>query len=92
PPGPSIPRICFVAPMETRQVRMMLEEVAHPHEIQAIVGGYPAMDLEFLCVDPRPQRFEVKFGLPEEVAPGLHELQLRIGRRKLTPVMLDVTA
>jgi ubiquinone/menaquinone biosynthesis C-methylase UbiE len=92
PPGPSIPRICFVAPVETRQVKMTLEEVAHPHEIQASVGGHAAMDLEFLCLDPRPQRFEVKFHLPEEVTPGLHELQVRIGRRKFAPVMLDVSA
>jgi len=90
PPGPSIPRICFVAPVETRRVTMTLEEVAQPHEIHATIGGHPAMDLEFLCVDPRPQRFEVKFALPEEVAPGSHELQVRIGRRTLPPVTLDV--
>jgi len=90
PPGPSIPRICFVAPVESRSVRMTLEEVAQPHEIQATVGKYPAMDLEFLCLDPRIQRFEVKFGLPEEIAAGAHELQVRIGRRKLAPVTVDV--
>ncbi len=92
PPGPSIPRICFVAPIETRRVKMTLEEVAQPHEIEAAISGHPAMDLEFLCIDPRPQRFEVQFGLPEEVTPGPHELQVRIGRRKLAPVMLEVTS
>ncbi len=92
PPGPSIPRICFVAPIEARRVRMTLEEVAQPHEIQAVISGHPAMDLEFLCIDPRPQRFEVQFGLPEEVSAGPHELQVRIGRRKLAPVMLEVSA
>jgi ubiquinone/menaquinone biosynthesis C-methylase UbiE len=89
-PGPSIPRICWVNPVAGRQVRVTLEEIAHPHEIQATVGGHSAMDLEFLCLDPRPQRFEVKFILPEEVTPGLHELQLNVGRRKLAPVMLEI--
>ena len=40
----------------------------------------------------KPQRFEVNFRLPEEIGPGRHELQVRIGRRKLAPVMLEVTS
>jgi hypothetical protein len=34
----------------------------------------------------------VNFRLPEEAAPGRHPLEVRIGRRKLAPVMLEVTA
>ena len=101
PPGPSVPCIRSVTDgmnlvadkrIETRQVKMILEEVARPHEIEASVGGLPVGDLEFLCIDPRPQRFEVNFRLPEEIGPGRHELQVRIGRRKLAPVMLEVTS
>jgi hypothetical protein len=78
--------------IETRHVKMILEEVARPHEIEASIDGHPVGDLEFLCTDPRPQRFEVNFRLPEEIAPGRHELHVNIGRRKLAPVMLEVTA
>jgi len=100
PPGPSVPRICSVTDatnlvadkrIETRQIKIILEEIARPHEIEASVGGIAAGDLEFFCIDPRQQRFDVNLRLPEEIGPGRHELQVRIGRRKLAPVMLDVT-
>jgi ubiquinone/menaquinone biosynthesis C-methylase UbiE len=101
PPGPSVPCIRSVTDgtnlvadkrIETRQVKMILEEVARPHEIEASVGGVPVGDREFLCTDPKPQRFEVNFRLPEEIGPGRHELLVSIGRRKLAPVMLEVTS
>jgi ubiquinone/menaquinone biosynthesis C-methylase UbiE len=101
PPGPSVPSIRSVTDgtnlvadkrIETRQVKMILEEVARPHEIEASVGGVPVGDREFLCTDPKPQRFEVNFRLPEEIGPGRHELLVSIGRRKLAPVMLEVTS
>ena len=101
PPGPSVPCIRSVTDgtnlvadkrIETRRVKVILEEVAHPHEIEASVGGIPVGDREFLCTDPKPQRFEVDFRLPEEIKPGKHELQVRIGRRLLAPVMLEVTS
>ena len=101
PPGPSVPRIVSVTDgvnllagkrIETRAVKMTLEEIARPHEIEAWVGGHPVGDIEVFCIDPRPQRFEVNFRLPEEVGPGAHKLELRIGRRKLMPVPLEVTA
>jgi len=101
PPGPSVPCIRSVTDgmnlvadkrIETRQVKMILEEVARPHEIEASVAGLPVGDLEFLCTDPRPQRFEVNFRLPEEILPGRHQLRVRIGRRHLAPVTLEVTA
>jgi SAM-dependent methyltransferase len=101
PPGPSVPRIRSVSDamnlvadkrIETRQVKVILEEVARPHEIEAWVGGLPVGDLEFLCIDPRQQRFDVNFRIPEEIGPGRHELKIRFGRRQLAPVMLEVTA
>ena len=101
PPGPSVPCIHSVTDavnlvadkrIETRQVKMILEEVARPHEIEVSVGGIPVGDREFLCTDPKPQRFEVDFRLPEEIQPRKHELQVRIGRRQLAPVMLEVTS
>jgi hypothetical protein len=98
PPGPSVPRIRSITDgvnlgskrIETRSVKMVLEEIARPHEIDATIDEYPVVGLEYFCTDPRPQRFEVNFLLPEEITPGAHELHLRIGRRKLPPVPLDI--
>jgi hypothetical protein len=101
PPGPLVPRVRSIRDavnlvaenrIETRLVKMTLEEIARPHEIEAVIGGHPAVDLEFFCIDPRPQLFEVNFRLPEEVTPGRHALEVRIGRRKLAPVMLEIVA
>jgi len=99
PPGPSVPQIvsisdavnlCAGRKVETRMVKMTLEEVARPHEMEVRVGGYPVADLEYVCTDPRPQRFEVNFRLPEEIGPGMHPLELRLGHRKFPPVSLEV--
>jgi len=101
PPGPSVPRIRSVTDgvnlvagtrIETRTVKMTLEEIARPFEIEASVNGQPVVNLEYFCVDPRPQVFEVNFQLPEDLKPGAYPLEVRIGRRKLAPVGLHVVA
>ena len=38
--------------IETRIVKMILEEVTRLDEINAVVGGLPVMDLETMCTDP----------------------------------------
>ena len=64
PPGPSVPRVISVTDgvnlmsgtrIETGSVKLTLEEIARPHEVEAIVGGLPVSDLEYVCIDPRPQ-------------------------------------
>ena len=99
PPPPAVPQIRAITDgvnlvaanrAETRSIKMVLEEIVRPHEIEASVGGFPVVDLEFFCTDPRPQRFEVNFRLPEQIGPGQHSLEVRIGRRRLAPVMIEV--
>lgn len=101
PPGPSVPRLASVTDgvnlvsdrrIETRHVKMTLEEIVRPYEIEATVGGLPVEGLEYFCIDPRPQKFEVNFRLPEEIGVGRHELVVKLARRKLAPVMLEVTS
>jgi len=101
PPGPSVPRILWISDavnlvsrrrIETRLVKMKLEEIAHADEMEVSVGGRPVDDLEYFCTEPRPQRFEVNFRLPDEVGPGVHSLELRVGHRKLAPVPIEVVA
>ena len=99
PPGPSVPCVRSVTDgvnlvaghrIETGNVKMTLEEIVHPEEIGATVSGRPVENLEFFCVDPRPQKFEVNFRLPEGTEPGPHLLEVTIGRRKLAPVQIQV--
>jgi len=101
PPGPIVPCLKAVSDgyhltagkrIETRTVKITLEEIERPHEVHATIDGLPVEDLGFFCVDPRPQRFEVNFRLPEQIGPGEHSLEVRIGHRKFPPVMLDVVA
>ncbi|MEO8026722.1 MAG: class I SAM-dependent methyltransferase [Bryobacteraceae bacterium] len=99
PPGPQVPRILSVTDgvnlmsgttIQTRAVKIVVEELMHPDEFGAEVGGHPVEDLEIFCTDPRPQRFEVNFHLPEETGSGRQDLILRIGRRKFGPIPLEV--
>jgi len=101
PPGPSVPSVSSVSDgvnlvagkrIETRTIKMTLEEITLPHELQASIDGHPVSDLEFFCIDPRPQKFEVNLRLPEEIGIGPHQLELRMGRRKLAPIGIDVVA
>ena len=101
PPGPSVPRIRMITDgvnlvadhrIETRNIKMVLEEIRRPDEIDILIDGQPVTDLEYFCTDPRPQRFEVNCRLPESIAPGARQLELRVGRRKLPPVAIEVTA
>jgi hypothetical protein len=78
--------------IETRHVKLVLEEIQRPDEIDIFVDGHRVLGLEYFCTDPRPQRFEVNCRLPEEVAPGTRHLELHVGRRKLPPVEIEVTA
>lgn len=101
PPGPSVPRLRSVTDgvnlvagtrIETRSVKLTMEEIARPFDIEASVSGQPVVGLEYFCVDPRPQVFEVNFHLPEGLPPGTHPLEVRVGKRKLAPVSLQVVA
>lgn len=101
PPGPSVPSIVSVSDgvnlvagrrIETRMVKVTLEEITRPHELEATVDGQYVSDLEFFCVDPRPQKFEVNLRLPEQIGVGTHQLEVRMGRRKLAPVTIEVVA
>ena len=101
PPGPSVPRILWISDsvnlmsrrrIENRLVKMKLEEIARPHEMEVSVGGHRVVDLEYVCTEPRPQRFELNFRLPDEIGPGMHLIELRVGHRKLAPVPIEVVA
>ncbi|MBI2687605.1 MAG: class I SAM-dependent methyltransferase [Acidobacteria bacterium] len=74
----------------TRSVKVTLEEVVSPEEFSATVDGRPVVDMDFFCTDPLPPRFEVNFKLPDEIAPGGHSLEMKLGKRVVAPVGIDV--
>jgi SAM-dependent methyltransferase len=101
PPGPSVPRIRMITDgvnlvadhrIETRHIKLVLEEIQRPDEVEVFVDGKRVSDLEYFCTDPRPQRFEMNCRLPEETMPGTRALEIQIGKRKLPPVAIEVTA
>jgi SAM-dependent methyltransferase len=98
-PGPSVPRVISVADaanpsslnlIETRRVRMTIEGAARLHELEVFLGGVPVEDLDRMMTDPRPQRYEVSFHVPDSVAPGLYKLQANLGQRRLAPVEIEI--
>jgi hypothetical protein len=99
PPAPMVPCVCSIRDgsnlspdrrISSRTVKVTMEEIARPDEVEVTVDGLPVMGLELFCTDPRPQRFEVNFALPEEIQPGTRNLELRVGRRKMAPIPLQV--
>ena len=99
PPAPMVPCVCSIRDgsnlasdcrISSRTVKMTMEEISHPDEVEVTIDGLPVMGLELFCTDPRPQRFEVNFALPEEIQPGTRNLELRVGRRKMAPIPLQV--
>ncbi len=93
PPPPLVPRVISLPRRaESRSLKMTVEEMGRPDELEVAIDGRPVDGLTCVCTDARPQRFEVSFEVPEEIAPGKHELQVRFGRRRLAPGTLDVLA
>ncbi len=98
PPAPMVPCVVSIADgqnlasdrIASRSVKVTLEEISRPDEVEVSVDGMPVLDLELFCTDPRPQRFDVNFVLPEDLQPGTRHLELRIGRRKMAPIPLVV--
>jgi hypothetical protein len=99
PPGPQVPHLRSVTDgvnlvlpnqIETRCVKMTLEEISRPHELEATIDGKPVVNLEYFCIEPRPQVFEVNFELPEDLGSGYYPLDVRMGRRKIATVTVQV--
>ena len=76
--------------IETRSVKLTLEEVTEPEQFSACVDGIPVLDIDYFCTDPLPPRFEINFKLPEETGVGGHALEIRLGRRGLAPIAIEV--
>jgi SAM-dependent methyltransferase len=92
PAGPLIPRIVSLTDginlVENHKtssgiLKMQLEEVRSPELIKITIGGLPAAWCETKCIDPRPPRYELNFGVPKDLTPGPHKLEVLIGKWRL---------
>lgn len=99
PPGPGVPRVISVTDginllsgtkIVTGSVKVFMTDVAQPEEFRASVDDAPIADIDIFCTDPITRSYEFNFRLPEQVASGPHEAGIRIGRRMLGRVAIEV--
>ncbi len=99
PPGPLAPRMVSITDginlmaglrIETRCLKVTLEEIGDPGQIHVTIDGQAVNGLEWSCTDPLPRRYEVNFKLPDTAGPGRRELRVNIGRRRFAPVVIEV--
>ena len=98
-PGPAVPRIEKVTDgtnlmaerrIENGTVKLQMEEVATPESFAATVSGRAVRGVEMFCIDPRNQRWDISFWLPEGTEAGQHLLEVRLGDRRFEPVPIEV--
>lgn len=99
PAGPLVPRVVAVTDgihlieenrTRTGIVKVQLQEVQQSDSIAAEIDGLPVKNLEVFRTDPLYLGHEVNFQIPDGLAPGPHELRVRVGRRVLMPRELTV--
>jgi SAM-dependent methyltransferase len=99
PAGPAVPRIVAITDgvnlvqknaSTTGLLKIQIEEITSPESITAVIDGRPVEQLEFLCVDPRPPRYEVNLRLPNDLPAGRYRLEIQVGRRRLLPAEIDI--
>jgi SAM-dependent methyltransferase len=99
PRGPAVPRICSVSDgtnlleerrIESGTVKLVMEDVADAGAVSALVDGQPVEILERCLTDPLTGRFEIDFRLPEGLAPGSHQIELRHASRRFPPIAIEV--
>lgn len=100
PPGPAVPRLTALSDavnllspqtIESRLVKVTIEEVDDIAGFAAAVDGLPVTQIETFRTDPLTERWEVNFRLPDAIGPGGHALEIRLGRRLLSHIGIEVT-
>ena len=72
-------------------LKVQIEEVSAPESVEASLGDHPLQRLEITCIDRRAPRYEFDLRLPERMPAGRHALQIRVGRRQLPPIEVEVS-
>jgi hypothetical protein len=99
PPGPTLPRLTALSDavnllsaqrIVSGLIKATIEEVDRIESFVASVDGIPVADIETFRTDPLTERWEVNFRVPAAIAPGGHVLEIRLGRRLLTRMGIEV--
>ncbi len=99
PPPPAVPRVVSVSDavdllagtrIRSRTVQVCLEEAERPEQFEASIDGRAVGELEIFCADSLPPLHVITLRLPEGVGPGVHRLEMRLGRRAFAPVQIEV--
>jgi SAM-dependent methyltransferase len=99
PPPPMIPRVAGITDginllsgtrIVTRSVKVVVMETRHSSEFRARVDGVEVAGWRGFCTDASEQRWEFDFPLPESIGAGPHEVRIRLGRRDLPPLAIEV--
>ena len=101
PAPPAVPRILTISDgidlmsghrVRSGTIKMQLEEFHDIEKLEVTFGGRRINFLDIFCTDPMPPRHEVNFQIPSsrDLPPGSYPLELRVGSRRFSPVVLDV--
>lgn len=99
PPGPSVPRLTALTDainlmsarrIESRMIKISIEEVDDIEEFRAAVDNTPVTKIERFRADPLVERWEINFEIPAAVVPGSSMLELRLGTRVLARTEIEV--
>jgi SAM-dependent methyltransferase len=99
PAGPAVPRLTSLndgvnlisgSRITSRSVKLFLEELDQPEQLEVRVDGAAIQHLDVFCKDPVNERFEITFTLPDSVKSGAHRVELRLGSRLFPAAPFEV--
>ena len=99
PAGPVVPRIVSITDAinlvaKSRclsgVLKVQIEEVSAPESLEATLGNHPLRRLAITCIDRRAPRYEFDLRLPENMPASRYALKVRVGRRQLPPIDVEV--
>ncbi len=99
PPAPTVPRLVSLSDavdllsatrIASRFIKADFEDIPDTCEFGASVDGCPVREFEARCIDPVRTLFEVVFPLPAGIGPGPHRLDLALGTRRFSAIMIEV--
>ncbi len=101
PRGPQVPVLMSVSDginlmsgtdIVTGTVKVTIEESPEPVDFGATIAGIPVTDIDVFCADPLPPRWEINLRLPPEIPTGPQNLQLRLGKREIATVGVQISS
>jgi SAM-dependent methyltransferase len=99
PAPPAVPRITNVTDgvnllcanrIVSRSVKVMMRDVTTPDLFRAAIDGIAMFDVDSFCTSETRLTYEFNFRLPEAIAPGAHQVEIALGRRRFAPVPIEV--